>query len=111
MQEREENKISMLPFLDSKPKWNCRQVPTFRRNVLPPSSALKIEAICSSETLVSTYKSIWHFYPEDQHRHLHRRESLKSDKGKYFFDMVYKEIQVKACVVFISVTDTHVCVQ
>jgi hypothetical protein len=29
--------------------WTCRWVPTFRRNILP---SLKIEAVCSSETLV-----------------------------------------------------------
>jgi hypothetical protein len=39
---------------------------------------LKMEAVCSSETLVSTFKSTWHYNPEDQHRHLHRRENLRS---------------------------------
>lgn len=31
--------------------------------------SLKIEAVCLSETLVSTYKSTGRFYPEDQYRH------------------------------------------
>jgi hypothetical protein len=31
------------------------------------SSALKMEALCSSETLASTYKSTWCCNPEDQH--------------------------------------------
>jgi hypothetical protein len=42
------------------------------------SSALKVETVCSPETLVSTYKFTWRYYPEDQHRRLHRRENLKS---------------------------------
>jgi hypothetical protein len=37
-----------------------------------------METVCSSETLVSTYKTTQRFYPEDQHRHIHRRENLKS---------------------------------
>jgi hypothetical protein len=48
------------------------------------SSALKMEAVCSSETLVSTYKSTRRYYPEDQHRHLHRSENLKP---KYIFNV------------------------
>jgi hypothetical protein len=46
-------------------------LPTFCRNILPPPSALKIEAACSSKTLVSAYKSTLHCNPEDQHQHLH----------------------------------------
>jgi hypothetical protein len=45
----------------------------FRRKKLPPSSGhigLKIEAVCSSETLVCTYKSTRRHYPEDQIRRL-----------------------------------------
>jgi hypothetical protein len=30
-------------------------LPAFWRNVLPPSSILKMEIICSSETLATTY--------------------------------------------------------
>jgi hypothetical protein len=37
-----------------------------------------MEAVCSSETLVSTYKFTWHYNPKDQNRHLHRRDNLKS---------------------------------
>jgi hypothetical protein len=39
---------------------------------------LRIEAVCPSETLVSTYESTRRYKPEDQHRHPHRRESLRS---------------------------------
>jgi hypothetical protein len=40
----------------------------FRRNILPSSSALKMEV--SSHTLAPTYKSIRRHKPEDQHRRL-----------------------------------------
>jgi hypothetical protein len=33
------------------------------------TSALKIETVCSSKTLVPTYESIWRHNPEDEHRH------------------------------------------
>jgi hypothetical protein len=46
-----------------------------------PSSALKMEAVCSSETMISTYKSTRRHNPEEQHRHLHRRENLISYLG------------------------------
>jgi hypothetical protein len=36
-----------------------------------------METLCFSEMLVSTYKSTRRHNPEDQHRHLHRRENLK----------------------------------
>jgi hypothetical protein len=39
---------------------------------------LKMEAVYSSETLVSTYNSVRRYNPEDRHRHLHHRENLKS---------------------------------
>jgi hypothetical protein len=38
----------------------------------------EIEAVCSSETSVSTYKSTRRFDPEDKHRHLHHRKNLRS---------------------------------
>jgi hypothetical protein len=40
-------------------------------------------ASCSIETLVSTYKSTWRHKPE-QHRHLHRRENLRSHVSVLF---------------------------
>jgi hypothetical protein len=43
-----------LGLLGSNAAWTFRQIPMFRRNILPPSSGLMIEAACSSETLVST---------------------------------------------------------
>jgi hypothetical protein len=49
---------------------------TFRRNILPSYSALKMEAIWSTETLVSAYKSTRCYNAEDQRRNLHCRENL-----------------------------------
>jgi hypothetical protein len=43
-------------------------IPAVWRNILPQFSALKIAVLHSSETLVSTYKSMCHYSPEDQHQ-------------------------------------------
>jgi hypothetical protein len=51
----------------------------FGKKILSPSSALKMETVCFSETL-STYESTLRHNPDEQHRHLHRRENLKSHK-------------------------------
>jgi hypothetical protein len=40
-------------------------------------SALRMEEVCSTETLVSTYKSARHNHPEDQHR---SKEPLEYDR-------------------------------
>jgi hypothetical protein len=40
-----------------------------------------MEAVCFSETSVSTYKSRWPHYPEDELRHLPCGENLKYHKG------------------------------
>lgn len=37
-----------------------------------------MEAECFSEMLASTYKPTWRHNLEDQHRHLHNCENLKS---------------------------------
>jgi hypothetical protein len=60
---------------------HCRRVGTYQR-VGSPSSGLKtaLETVCFSETLVSTYKSTWRYYPEDQHQYIDGRENLKSHK-------------------------------
>jgi hypothetical protein len=64
-------------LLGSDAVWTCRWVPTFRRNTMPQSSALKMEAVCSSETLVPTYKSTRRHNPENHNQQLHRRENLR----------------------------------
>jgi hypothetical protein len=50
----------------------------FWRNILLPALGLKNETVCSSETLVFIYMSTWHYYPEDQHQHLHCHKNHKS---------------------------------
>jgi hypothetical protein len=42
------------------------------------NSALKMEAVWSSKTLVWTYKFTWYYDSKDQHQHLHHRENLLS---------------------------------
>jgi hypothetical protein len=53
-------KMSMLVFWAATP---CRCLHLQGRDL-----ALKMEVVYFSETLVSTYKPTWCFYPEDQHR-------------------------------------------
>jgi hypothetical protein len=56
--------------VDCDAKWTCRRVPPFRSNVLSPSLALRMEAVCSLETLVPTYKSTWRHNSDDHYRYL-----------------------------------------
>jgi hypothetical protein len=44
-------------LLGSNTMQTCRQIPVVWRKILPQSLELKLEARCSPETLVSTYKS------------------------------------------------------
>jgi hypothetical protein len=88
--------MSMLVFWVVTPYELTKKISTFQRNILIPSSALKLvhssktlastykstqrlklEAAGSSETLVSTYKFTRRYNPEEQHRLLHSRENLK----------------------------------
>jgi hypothetical protein len=54
-----------------------RQMLTFRRNILSPSSGLKMKTVCFSETIASTDESTWRQNPV-HHHDSHRRENLKS---------------------------------
>jgi hypothetical protein len=49
-----------------------------------------MEAISSSETLVTTYKTTRHHNPEDHDPHFHSRENLKSDIEAREFDFITK---------------------
>jgi hypothetical protein len=90
--------------------------PTFRRNISPPSSGskkkifsknqqvarcfppayflvldefsstLKMDAICSSETLVASQQTTRRYVPEDDSFHNHRCENLKS----YLLEVVWE---------------------
>lgn len=44
--------------------WACKQTQMFPMSTLPPPTALKMEAVCPSETLVPTYKFTQHSNPE-----------------------------------------------
>jgi hypothetical protein len=64
-----------IGLLDNNASWPYRLVLMFRRNIL---SALKMETVRLSKTFVPTCKSTQRYNPEDKHRHLHRRENLRS---------------------------------
>jgi hypothetical protein len=49
-----------------------------RRTLVGRHPDLNMEAVCSSETLVSTYQSTRRHNQKEQHGHLHRRENIKS---------------------------------
>jgi hypothetical protein len=52
--------------------------------------ALRMETACFSETLVSTYESIWRQSPRHYHRHL-RRENLRSHDGSVVYYMKWPD--------------------
>jgi hypothetical protein len=58
--------------------WTVRELVGRYQHFVETSSVLGIEAVCSSEMLVSTYTSTWHYVAEDQHRIFHCRGNLKS---------------------------------
>jgi hypothetical protein len=66
-----------VDILEYNAVWTCRQIPTIP-NIMPLSLALKMKALCFSETLVSALKSTLRHNPEDQDRHLHFSENLNS---------------------------------
>jgi hypothetical protein len=49
-----------------------------------------MEVECSSETLVSTYKSTWRYNPDNQHWHLHGRENLKCHTFYLFYSFQWE---------------------
>lgn len=61
--------------------WTCMQKPTLQRNVLPPPPTLKMESVCSSETLVPSYKTTWHHNPKEYYHLL----AIRTSNLKYFF--------------------------
>lgn len=56
-------------------------LPAFWRNILPLSYILKVEAIYSSETLVSTYQPTWCHNPLHHNMHFHYYGNLTSSYG------------------------------
>jgi hypothetical protein len=69
--------MSMLAFWVSAPRGLVYVHSNVVVDILPPSSALKVEAVCTSE-LLSIYKYIRRCNPEDKNTQLHRHENLKS---------------------------------
>jgi hypothetical protein len=62
--------------------WTCRWVQMYRRNLLPPSLALKIETVNSSET--PTYKCTRRDSPEEQDSlHLFRTSESVRNETRY----------------------------
>jgi hypothetical protein len=57
------------------------------------TSELKMEAVCSTETLVTTYKSTRRHNPEDCHGRLRRLENLKSYRPIVNIFMLYQDLQ------------------
>jgi hypothetical protein len=49
----------------------------FRRNVLAPFSLLKMEAVYSSETLVTTYQTTRCHAPEEYNMNLHSHQNFE----------------------------------
>jgi hypothetical protein len=55
------------------------------------AETLKMQTVCSSETLLPTYESIRRQNPEEQNHHPHRRKNIKSHiVGLYF--VIYKVV-------------------
>lgn len=57
---------------------------------MPPSSTLKMEDVCSSETLVYNQKTTQHNNKDHYHHHLHSysSENLKSYKDTQFLGAI-----------------------
>jgi hypothetical protein len=64
-------------------------VETFRRNMRPPFSDLKMEAECSSETTVSPYNPTRRLNPKDEQPHIHLRENLNTQQVCYLFKITF----------------------
>jgi hypothetical protein len=90
----------------------CDAVSTcsLRRDVLPPCSELNWEVSGS----VSTYHSARYHNPEDNHRHLHHREILKSHTRRITVSFVWwkynhgEETNPGACVTAICCLDLSI---
>jgi hypothetical protein len=55
------------------------------------ASTLKMEVICFSEILVTTYKATWHHNPEDHNRYIRSCENLRFQ----IFDILVQVLFVK----------------
>jgi hypothetical protein len=51
-------------------------------NLIFCADAMRMEAVCSSETLVSTYKSTRRYNPENEQRHRNRISERRDQRGR-----------------------------
>jgi diphthamide synthase (EF-2-diphthine--ammonia ligase) len=70
--------------MDRGSKWTYNLTMLFFRVVVPCRlisryQTLKMETVCFSEMLVSTYSPTWHDNPEEQYYHPHHCQNLKTD--------------------------------
>jgi hypothetical protein len=72
----------------------CRCLRAFWKNTWLPTSALKIQAIYSSEILATTYKTTRRHVSEHHDRHLHHGDSFRSlllhSSGRYLYRRNWK---------------------
>lgn len=80
-----------------------------RRNTVPLSSSLEIETLCSSETLMSTYRPTRQHYPEGQHgRHWSGLADIDSGSlekwnfvGQRHYSALATSGKLKLCAIYI----------
>jgi hypothetical protein len=58
-------------------------------NIFEEHTALKIDSVCSSETLVPTYKFMWYHNPEDQHRQIDKLFITKMYRAFYKISLMF----------------------
>jgi hypothetical protein len=87
----------------------------------PYTSALKIEAVCSSKMLVSTYTSTLHYSPEDQLQHTTKAVCSKShhyensSHGKKVTNTIFTRIKDDPAYKTVTIfnfqenTNIHIC--
>jgi hypothetical protein len=95
--------------------WPCRWLPAFGMSVLPSNfmveikPILKMGAICSSETLITTYKITW---SHNHSRHFHCRQNLKSLTRQYDSSLRHHQVVIhveKRLRIEPNMILTHVC--
>jgi hypothetical protein len=78
--------------------WTYRQITTLHRNIMPPSSALKMEAMCSSDLTAGL-----HGMTTNQHQHLQTNSQIISSPSSCSmlladFDFIYMDFYTNVCI-------------
>jgi hypothetical protein len=68
-------------------------------DILPASSGLKMEAVCPSKTMVSTYNFTLRYNPEDQHRH-QLQHYLMRTSFKCALPFRFSDLKTVRCFIF-----------